>query len=138
MIQCLPRRKLMNSFHIFHNFLQRLFIFDVHLITYFPFPIPIVDHIGQLLTGRRSAPPIGGSVYRIEPSNPVWPNCEEKSQQERVWSGRGRCKAPVVALVHRSSTVTCAVRNAVVAVRGRKEVWRRRGRSCALWAVTIT
>lgn len=129
----------MNSFHIFHDLLQRLFIFDVHLITYFPFPIPIVDHIGQLLTGRRSAPPIGGSVRGIEPNDPVWPNYEEKSQQERVWSGRGRRKAPVVALVHRSSTVTCAVRNAVVAVRGRRKgIWRRRGRSCALWAGTVT
>lgn len=41
-----PRRKLIISFHEFHNFLQGFFIFDIHLITDVSLPIPIVDHGG--------------------------------------------------------------------------------------------
>lgn len=44
----LPRCKLIGCFHVIHNFLQRLFIFDIHLIADFPLSIPIVDHDGQI------------------------------------------------------------------------------------------
>lgn len=66
----LPRCKLIGCFHVIHNLLQRLFIFDIHLIADFPLSIPIVDHDGQTeLTEARSASRLEVASSKIVPSD---------------------------------------------------------------------
>jgi len=77
----LPRGELIGCFHVIHNLLQRLFIFDIHLITDFPLSIPIVDHGGRTeVTEALCASRLEVVSSKIVPSDPErqWKSVERQ------------------------------------------------------------
>lgn len=132
----LPRRKLIGNFHILHDFLQCLFIPDIHLITNLALPIPVVNHDGQMPTRVETlpAPKLGGCVLGVEPSDPGKPSCGE-GRKKRVERPENTLRRLLSLLYTVARTVNCAARNAVVCKRNK--VWRRRGRSCATFRPSV-
>lgn len=61
-----PRRELVHIPHVLHNFFQSFPIFDVHLIAYFAFPVPIVDH------GAKRALQVGGALWGLTQGPFFW------------------------------------------------------------------
>lgn len=47
----IPWGELVLSFHVFHDFLQRLFLLDVHAIAYLLLVLPVVNHLDGCAQG---------------------------------------------------------------------------------------
>lgn len=88
----LPRGELIGFLHVIHNLLQRLFIFDIHLIADFPFSIPIVDHDGR----TEVAEALRASGLEVASSKIVSSDLKDSGN---LWSGRG-CVRRLLSLLY--------------------------------------
>lgn len=114
-----PRCELVYILHVFHNFLQGLLICDVHLITYLPLSIPIVNHG----VSRHFPPPVGGATFGSA-TRQLLMNLQELLKEMY-------CEAAILDLIKRPlSLLHTVVSQRLELNYGR--LWRSRKNNCAL------